>query len=131
MLAALAACGGSSVAKPALQPQPSDAYEEVPYPPPSALVEIVPPQPRPDAVWMDGYWAWSGQYYIWERGGWVMPPRDARLSKWDARYRPDGVLLYAPTRWRDGRGRVVATPRFLLPAASPPAQETAEPATTP
>lgn len=90
--------------------------QRVPYPPPSALVEIVPESPAADAVWIDGYWDLRGRTWVWERGGWVDPPPGAYACPWRARYRDDGVLLYA---------------RFLLPAATPPAPETAEPTTTP
>jgi hypothetical protein len=124
------ACG-SALPAAAKVPHPDDAYEVVPYPPPSALVEIVPERPNADAVWVDGYWAWRGRYYVWERGGWVIAPEGAHVSLWDARYRDTGVLLYAPTTWRDARGRTLEPPPFLLPAATPPTQATAEPATVP
>ena len=57
------------------------AYAEVPYPPPAALVEVVPNAPGDDgAVWVDGHWLWRGRYYVWERGGWLLPPEGASLS---------------------------------------------------
>jgi hypothetical protein len=124
------ACGGA-VPSPPADPQPSDAYETVPYPPPSALIEIVPPAPNPEARWIDGYWVWRGRYYVWERGGWVLPPDGATVSKWDARYLDDGTLLYAPTVWYDARDRPMSPPPFLLPAATPPSEKTAEPTTVP
>jgi len=127
----LLSCGGSSLPAPKSGPHPMDAYEVVPYPPPSALVEIVPESPKSNAVWVDGYWAWRGKYYVWERGGWVDPPEGARVCVWDARYLKSGVLLYVPTTWRTADGRPLEPPRFLLPAAAPPTQQTAEPATVP
>jgi hypothetical protein len=124
------ACGGA-IPQPESEQHAASAYEVVPYPPPSALVEIVPDQPRTDAVWVDGYWVWRGRYYVWERGGWLLPPDQATVGKWHARYRDDGTLLFAPTRWYDARGRVIDPPPFLLPAATPPTEETAEPTTIP
>jgi hypothetical protein len=124
------ACGGS-VPSPEAKTPTEHAYEVVPYPPPSALVEIVPPSPESDARWVDGYWVWRGRYYVWERGGWVRPPDGAYVSKWNARYLADGTLLYAPTQWYDEDDRPIDAPRFLLPAATPPTAETAEPTTIP
>jgi hypothetical protein len=126
----LIACGGA-VPQPSAKPHPARAYEVVPYPPPSALVEIVPEQPHAEAVWVDGYWVWRGRYYVWERGGWVRPPNKASVAKSHARYRDDGTLLFAPTRWYDEHGRIIEPPPFLLPAATPPTEETAEPTTIP
>jgi hypothetical protein len=91
----------------------------------------VPESPKSGAVWIDGYWAWRGKYYVWERGGWVEPPKAAHVAVWDARYTKTGVLLYAPTTWRDAKGNPLEPPPFLLPAAAPPTQETAEPASVP
>jgi hypothetical protein len=126
----LAGCG-SAVSQPAAKSHPAGAYEVVPYPPPSALVEIVPAKPHAEAVWVDGYWVWRGRYYVWERGGWVQPRDQTFVGKWHARYRDDGTLLFAPTHWYDARGRIIEAPPFLLPAATPPTEETAEPATIP
>jgi hypothetical protein len=126
----LTACS-STLPRPATTPQPRGAFDVVPYPPPSALVEIIPESPGDNAVWIDGYWAWRGRYYVWERGGWVTEPDGARVALWEARYRDDGVLLYAPTTWRRDDGTLVDAPPLLRPAAAPPAQQTAEPTTIP
>jgi hypothetical protein len=126
-----AACGSSSVPAAPARPHPASAYDRVPYPPPSALAEIVPEQPRSDAIWVDGHWVWRGRYYVWERGGWVVPPEGSFIRRWHARYEPDGTLLYAPTTWHEESGRPLPAPEFLLPAATPPTEETAEPATIP
>jgi hypothetical protein len=130
VLAAVSLSCGSTLPAPKTTSHHGDAYEVVPYPPPSALVEIVPDSPNARAVWVDGYWVWHGRYYVWERGGWVEPPTGARLALWDAHYLETGVLLYAPTIWRDAQGRTLEPP-VLLPAGTPPTQETAEPATVP
>jgi hypothetical protein len=124
------ACG-SSVPEPEYAPHPDDAYAEVPYPPPSAMAEIVPPQPDSDAVWVDGGWLWRSKYWIWDKGGWVVPPAGARFSRWAAVYRTDGSLLFAPGVWRDDRGRRLPPPKVIAPAASPPTELTPEPAAVP
>jgi hypothetical protein len=38
------------------------------------LVEFVPLQPYPDAIWIGGYWVWEGNW-IWGHGRWAPPPR--------------------------------------------------------
>jgi hypothetical protein len=129
-VAVVFACS-SSMQQPAAHAHAEEEYDVVPYPPPSALVEVVPESPRPDAVWVDGYWIWRGRYYVWERGGWVVPPKGAYVSNWNARYRPEGALLYAPTTWHAANGQTMDAPEFLQPAATPPTQETAEPSTVP
>ncbi len=43
----------------------------VPEPPPAPKEEIKPPRPGPKAVWIEGYWKWSGDHYIWVPGHWV------------------------------------------------------------
>src|SRR5687767_2081562 len=76
------ACGGSLPAPPT-STHPASAYQEVPYPPPAALAETVPPRPRhEDVVWVDGEWVFSGSSYVWRRGGWVAMPRAARFAPW-------------------------------------------------
>lgn len=127
---ALSSCGGA-LPQPNAKAPPDESFEVVPYPPPSALVEIVPPAPRSDAVWVNGYWSWGGRFYVWERGGWVLPPVGTYVCPWSARYEDDGTLLYAKTTWHAANGRVIDAPPFLLPAATPPTEETPEPATVP
>ena len=126
----LLACS-STLPRPEAQPHPDEHYRIVPYPPPSALVEIVPTAPSADAVWIDGYWDFRGRYYVWERGGWIAPQDGAYVCKWHARYEQDGTLLYAPTTWHDEDGNPIEPPPFLVPAATPPSEQTAEPTTIP
>src|SRR5690242_5439674 len=78
------ACGSSLPAPDSAQ-QPLSAYEEVPYPPPAALSEVVPARPKvADVVWLDGEWLFQGTGYVWHRGGWVVPPRQAGYAAWQA-----------------------------------------------
>jgi hypothetical protein len=127
---ALMACG-SALPKPNLAPHPPDAYVEVPYPPPAAAAEIVPPKPHPDAVWIDGQWSWRGRYFVWQRGGWVVPPPNAAFSPWARAYGKRGTLYFADAAWRDKNGRRLRAPRMLRSAVSPPESETPESVTTP
>jgi hypothetical protein len=110
-----------------IEPRARD-YSDVPYPPPAALVELIPDAPADgrDAVWVDGSWAWRGRYYVWQRGGWVVPPRNARLRPWRLHLTEDGRMLYAETRWTRPDGKRLRQPRILVPATTPPNEVTAE-----
>ncbi len=129
--ALLLGCSGS-LQKPATGMHPCDAFVEVPYPPPAAVAEVIPPKPRPDAVWLVGQWSWRGRYYVWQRGGWVLPPPGgAYLAPWTRYYDKDGTLLFAEGVWRAKDGSRLMPPPKILPAAEPPAHETPETVATP
>ncbi len=71
-------------------------------PPPAGLSEERPPSPLPDALWIKGYWHWTGIQYAWIPGHWeAHPPRGA---EWQTpRYTSaNGAYFYEPGRWRDG-----------------------------
>lgn len=119
-------CGGS-LPRPLQSAPPEDAFVEVPYPPPPALSELIPPKPRvAGAVFLDGSWAWRGSYYVWQRGGWVVPPAGARETLWSVRYAPDGRAFFAENGWVNERGERVRPPRILVPSVTPPNEVTAE-----
>jgi hypothetical protein len=101
---------------PALAPQPDSAFAVVPYPPPPAHVETLPPRPSPRAVWIDGQWAWDGQQWVWLPGGWSVPDPAARFSPWALRLLPDGRFQFAPAAWRDAFGRDLQPPPVLAAA---------------
>jgi hypothetical protein len=96
--------------------QTSDALGEVGYPPPPARVEIVPPRPRPDAVWIDGEWMWQGRRWAWRPGRWVVPPPNAAFSPWTATRDANGTLYYAPGTWRDESGKAIESPPAIATA---------------
>jgi hypothetical protein len=104
-----------------------EAYLPVPYPPPAGLAETVPPEPeRGGAVWIDGEWAFHGRTYVWQRGGWVYPPRDASFAPWRALYQSDGRLFLAPGTWYDRSGKPLPPPDAAIPATTPPNEATPE-----
>ena len=125
VLASLA-CGGSSLPDPESATHPADAFMDMPYPPPTALVEVVPDRPDRHAVWVDGNWAWRGRYYVWQRGGWVHAPEHAAYASWQAYLAADGRLLFAPGTWYDAQHRPLAAPTPLQVARTPPNQTTLE-----
>jgi hypothetical protein len=63
-------------------PAPAAAYYEPPPPAPAVPVQAAPPEPivevRPalpfaGAIWLPGYWHWSGATYVWIGGRWSAP----------------------------------------------------------
>ncbi len=113
MALVLFACGMSRLPAPPYSKQVTSAYGEVPYPPPPARVEFVPPIPQRGAVWIDGEWTWEGKRWAWKRGRWVTPPAGATFSPWTATRDATGVLYFAEGTWRDAAGREVAAPPVL------------------
>lgn len=116
---ALGSCG-SSLPLPPLVAHASGTYAEVPYPPPAALVEVVPASPSSSAVWLDGYWRWRRRAYVWIRGGWVLVPVGERFAPWQSFYTRDGLLMFAPGVWYAPDGTRARTPEILVPAYAPP-----------
>lgn len=118
----LLVCAACSSSLPAPLParQPKADYRPVPYPPPAAFAEVVPPQPRPDALWIDGHWAWRGGRYVWQRGGWVIAPAGSRYAHWRIRYSQDGTLQLAEETWYDAKLQPMSKPKPLVPAFTPP-----------
>jgi WXXGXW repeat (2 copies) len=67
---------------PTVAPAPSVAYEPVPPPvepvvvtvaPPAPIVEVRPAVPFAGAIWIPGYWQWSGVQHVWLAGRWSAP----------------------------------------------------------
>jgi hypothetical protein len=115
---ALAYACGSSLPTPRTGPHPATGtnYIEVPYPPPAAQVEIIPPKPREGAVWVDGEWAWEGNRWVWESGGWVAPPEHAYLAPWLTYRQANGKLLFASGTWHLDTGAPLPKPVVLAAA---------------
>lgn len=113
------ACSGSLPA-PLPARQPRSDYRPIPYPPPAAFSEVVPPQPRDGALWIDGHWAWRGRKFVWRRGGWVIAPEGARFAHWRVRYSQDGTLQFAEDAWYDSKLQPIPRPKILVPAFTPP-----------
>jgi hypothetical protein len=90
-----AALGGACVV--AAGPMPI-AGIAVTGPPPAPMIEARPSPIRPRAVWVGGYWHWTGMQYTWIPGHWEAGPEGAR---WRApRYLlRDGVYYYEPGGW--------------------------------
>ncbi|HEY8876816.1 MAG TPA: hypothetical protein VIN03_04575 [Roseateles sp.] len=59
-------------------------------PPPAPYAEVVPVMPYPGAVWINGYWGWSGGRHQWVPGYYDRPRPGYR---------------YEPHRWENRGGR--------------------------
>lgn len=67
--------------------------------PPAPIVEEIPPEPFAGAVWVAGYWSWSGSRYVWVRGRYMRPPQPG-LAWYPGGYVRRGPgYVYVPGRW--------------------------------
>lgn len=118
VLLGLGAAGcGPLLRHPPYVPQQQDALVRVYSPPPPARVELVPAEPSPGAVWVDGEWIWRREQWAWLPGRWVNLPPGEKFSPWAFVRGVDGRLWYAPGVWRDARGAPVDPPDALVIAS--------------
>lgn len=115
--ASVLACVGA-LPHPKYVAQPSSALSAVPLPPPPARVELVPPSPRSDAVWVDGEWVFRRGRWAWSLGAWVAPPPETFFSASTTVRTADGTLLHAPGVWRNAKGDPVPPPPALAVATA-------------
>ena len=71
----------------------------VPYPPPPARVEIVPPGGADKAVWIDGEWQWRSRRWVWLPGRWEVPYPGAYYAPATTVRRADGALVWFAGAW--------------------------------
>jgi len=73
---ALSGCANNGPYRPAPAYAPS-SYVYVKTAPPAPRRVVMPPRPSDYAIWIDGYWNWSGYDYVWISGFWeANPPRN-------------------------------------------------------
>ena len=68
-------------------------------PPPPRRVAI-PPRPSTTAIWIDGYWNWTGVQFVWVDGFWERNPphgRNWERGRWTHTSRG---WYWTPGRWR-------------------------------
>jgi len=71
-----------------------------PYPPvPAPRVEVIPPAPRPAAVWQPGHYQWNGRAYAWIPGRYVARAGGAHWvrGQWERRGRE---WVWVPAHWQ-------------------------------
>lgn len=71
-------------------PEPGGPIAVVDVAPPAPYVEMVPAIPFAGAVWIGGYWGWSGGRHNWVGGRWE---------------RPRQGYTWSPHRWEQRGGR--------------------------
>ena len=71
-------------------------------PPPVREVNVVPPSPGAEFVWIHGYWYPVGKHYKWHEGYWTRPPYPA--ARWIVPHH-DGERFYEGY-WEGERGRI-------------------------
>jgi hypothetical protein len=67
--------------------------------PPAPVVEVVPPVPFVGAVWVNGFWGWSGSRHVWTAGHYIRPLAGHR---------------WVPHRWEPVNGRWVLRGGFWM-----------------
>jgi hypothetical protein len=97
LLLSVAACGEYLLEPDYLPPPPGGPYTDLP--PPAPLYEEVPPPPFDGAVWVDGYWSFSGARYLWVRGRWMRPPQVGLIWYRGGWVRHGAGFLYVRGRW--------------------------------
>jgi YXWGXW repeat-containing protein len=78
---------------------PSPRGVAVSGPPPAPLREPRPAPPAGRAVWIEGYWHWTGMQYTWIPGHWENAPPGARWRAPTYTLR-DGTYFYEPGTWQ-------------------------------
>jgi len=70
-----------------------------PHAPPPLQIETPPPAPVTVAVWVPGFWQWSGASWVWIAGSWQLRP--APSATWQpAEWRARGTVhVLIPGRW--------------------------------
>jgi|Deesub1362B_J571_1020462.scaffolds.fasta_scaffold15770_2 hypothetical protein len=71
--------------------------------PPPARVEVRPPKPFPNAVWIAGHWHWNGVTFVWISGRWVKP-RPGYVWVPGHWMRTHHGWRWVPGRWKRVRG---------------------------
>ncbi|HJK93488.1 MAG TPA: hypothetical protein RMH85_06625 [Polyangiaceae bacterium LLY-WYZ-15_(1-7)] len=90
LLAACTACTAT------IGTQPSRTVVEDEPPPPRVTVQG--PAPFPDAVYVQGYWRWNGERYVWQEGEWRRAREGHRFEQphWE---REDEGWVFVEGHW--------------------------------
>ncbi len=116
VLAALAC--NSGLPHPPYAAHASSELTEVPFPPPPARVETVPPMPASGALWIEGEWSWRGRKWSWKEGYWAPSSATGTYSPWQTVRNDAGTIFFAPGTWRDAKGQPAPPPAPLALASA-------------
>ena len=78
---------------------PEDIAVVVPYPPPPARPEVIPPKTADNLVWVDGEWQWRSRRWVWLPGRWEPAYPDAYYAPATTVRRADGTLVWFTGVW--------------------------------
>jgi hypothetical protein len=81
-------------------PPPDQQVMVVQGAPPPAVVEVQPPAPSVDVIWLPGYWVVQGRGWVWVRGHYDHPPRRGAVwvgGGWEGHGRD---YRFRPGYWR-------------------------------
>lgn len=70
-----------------------------PVAPPAPQMEVIPPIPFVGAVWIGGYWGWSGGRHVWVQGHYSRPNPGFRWQPHQWVQRPGGGWVLHGGRW--------------------------------
>jgi hypothetical protein len=73
-------------------------------PPPAPVHEERPPAPSAQALWVAGYWHWTGMQYAWIPGHWEAPPSGSVWTAPRVTTLQDGRYIYESGGWRPTQG---------------------------
>jgi hypothetical protein len=80
-------------------PPPPGRPEIVETAPPQPIEEVRPAAPFPDALWIPGYWDWSGVRYVWVAGRWSARPQGYAWEDYRWKHRRDGKWEHKHGHW--------------------------------
>lgn len=85
------------------QPVVHHTYRVVHNPPPMPpppVADVVTASPAPNAIWIHGYWSYTGSAYVWMAGHWEVPPPNAHAyiaAHWETQ---GNGYFFVPAYWR-------------------------------
>lgn len=68
--------------------------------PPPPLRPRIPPRPAATAIWIGGYWRWSGVDFVWVDGFWERRPPVGRVWVRDKWIHTNRGWYRRPGRWK-------------------------------
>ena len=76
-------------------------------PPSQPIDDVRPDQPGTDHAWLNGYWWWTNNQYIWVPGYWAIPPKPGYHYVAGYWIYQGGRWIYVRGGWAEAYGTVV------------------------
>lgn len=100
---ALSGCGPGFYGRGPVGVDLSIVYVRTAPPPPRFVPR--PPAPSATAIWIDGYWNWTGVTFVWVDGYWERNPPPGRTWEPGGWVQTPQGWYRQPGRWVERRGR--------------------------